>query len=79
MRGRVYLECREVEELDGCSLRLEGREDEVMIVAIRHAVEGHDAEDGGALHRHLRHALRQESAGFPEHGAYTEIPAQPAD
>jgi predicted small metal-binding protein len=45
---------------NNCSLTIAGREEEVLPVAIRHAVEDHGHEDTAELREQIRSMLKEE-------------------
>ena len=58
--GRKYIDCSEYPSESNCSLRISGREDEVMPVAVRHAVEVHGHQDTPEFRNELRQLLKSE-------------------
>jgi hypothetical protein len=65
MAMRKFVDCREVPSEKNCSLYLAGTEDEVMLVAVRHAVEEHGHADTPELRDAIRGALKDEEAPAP--------------
>ena len=59
---RKMIDCRRMPSERGCSVTIAGREDEVLTLAIRHAVEEHGHTDSPELRRQLREALVDERA-----------------
>jgi predicted small metal-binding protein len=59
---RKIADCRQMPSESNCSLTIAGTEDEVLRVAVRHAVEDHGHEDTPELREQLRGMLREEPA-----------------
>jgi predicted small metal-binding protein len=57
---RVIADCRQMPSENNCSLTIAGREEEVLPVAIRHAVEDHGHEDTAELREQIRSMLKEE-------------------
>ncbi len=57
---RKYVDCREMPSENNCSLRISGTEDEVVIVAVRHAINEHGHKDTQELRTEIRKALKDE-------------------
>ncbi len=58
MNKRKIADCREMPSEKNCSLFIEGTEDEVVRVALRHAVEDHGHEDSDELRGSIRSMLK---------------------
>lgn len=58
---RMMLDCRRTPSEKNCSLTISGTEEEVLAVAVRHAVEEHGHTDSPELRRTLRSALQAEA------------------
>lgn len=58
---RKVADCRRFPSEKNCSLYISGTEDEVLAVAVRHAVEEHGHEESEELRRQIREALQDES------------------
>jgi predicted small metal-binding protein len=56
------LDCRRVPSERNCSLTIAGTEDEVLMIAVRHAVEEHGHADTPELRERLRKAMVNEPA-----------------
>lgn len=68
MDERKYVDCRESAPAGaGCSLRISGREDEVVRAAAQHSVDVHGAQAGRGLESAIRGQLKREQSG--EQGA----------
>lgn len=59
---RKVADCRRFPSEKGCSLTIAGTEDEVLSVAVRHAVEEHGHDDSPELREQIRAMLEDESA-----------------
>lgn len=57
---RKYIDCREYPSEKNCSLRISGTEDEVMEIAVQHAVASHGHENSEGLREELRRLLKPE-------------------
>ena len=57
---RKFVDCREMPSEKNCSVRISGSEEEVVIVATRHAVEEHGHQDTPELRREIKKALKDE-------------------
>ncbi len=55
---RVASDCRLMPSEKNCSLYIEGTKDEVMKVAVRHAVEDHGHTDSPELHKEVESMLK---------------------
>ncbi|HSU14541.1 DUF1059 domain-containing protein [Longimicrobium sp.] len=60
--ARKMADCRMFPSDSGCTLTISGSEDEVMRVALRHAVEEHGHQDTPELRDQLRSMLVDERA-----------------
>jgi hypothetical protein len=59
---RSYVDCREFPSENNCSLKISGTQDEVLAVAVQHAVSSHGHQDNPELREMLRSGLREERA-----------------
>jgi hypothetical protein len=59
---RKMIDCRRMPSDRNCSLTIAGTEDEVLTIAVRHAVEEHGHTDTPELRRMLREGLVDEPA-----------------
>jgi hypothetical protein len=57
---RKSIDCREFPSEKNCSLKISGTEDEVLVVAVQHAVAAHGHADSPELREMLRSGLRDE-------------------
>jgi uncharacterized protein DUF1059 len=64
-QDRVVADCRLFPSDANCSLTIAGTEDEVLAVAVRHAVSEHGHTDSPELRQQLRGMLRPEMADRP--------------
>jgi len=60
--SRKMIDCRRMPSERNCSLTIAGTEEEVLDVAVRHAVEEHGHENTPELREQLRQALMDEPA-----------------
>jgi predicted small metal-binding protein len=60
MANRKFIDCREFPSESNCSLMISGTEDEVLTIAVQHAVASHGHENTPALRNELRSAMRDE-------------------
>ncbi|NQT74282.1 MAG: DUF1059 domain-containing protein [Chloroflexi bacterium] len=58
--GRVVSDCRLIPSEKACSVTVAGTEEEVLPIAIRHAVEDHGHEDTPELHEEIKKLLKEE-------------------
>jgi hypothetical protein len=59
---RKMIDCRKVPSDRNCTLTIAGTEEEVLMIAMRHAVEDHGHENTPELRETLRQALVDEPA-----------------
>lgn len=57
---RYMVDCRELPSAKNCSVTISGREEEVMKVATRHAIEDHGDKDTPALKKAIREHMHEE-------------------
>ena len=58
MSDRKAIDCREYPSERGCTLRLEGAEEEVLDAAVNHAVISHGHTDNPELREQIRGLLK---------------------
>jgi predicted small metal-binding protein len=58
MSERKTIDCREHPSETGCTLRLEGKEDEVLDAAVSHAITTHGHTDNPELREQIRGLLK---------------------
>ncbi|HVS20626.1 MAG TPA: DUF1059 domain-containing protein [Pyrinomonadaceae bacterium] len=58
MSERKSIDCREHPSESGCTLRLEGTEDEVLDAAVQHAVISHGHTENPELREQIRGLLK---------------------
>jgi hypothetical protein len=63
MARRNYLDCRDYPSVSGCSVRISGTADEIVPIAVEHAVRVHAHKKSPALAREIRSLLKDEPAG----------------
>jgi hypothetical protein len=63
--SRKMIDCRRIPSERNCSLTIAGTEDDVLTVAVRHAVEEHGHANTPELREQLRQALTDEPAEVP--------------
>lgn len=59
--ARKYIDCREFPSDKNCTLAISGTEDEVLDLAVLHAVHGHGHKDTQELRGQLRAMLKDEA------------------
>lgn len=57
---RKFIDCREYPSEKNCSLKISGSEDEVLDLAVQHAVSAHKHENTPELRGQLRKLLKDE-------------------
>jgi len=57
---RKYIDCRDMPSENNCTLRISGSEEEVVTVAVRHAINEHGHQDTPELRSKTRKALKDE-------------------
>lgn len=60
---RKFADCSQFPSERDCSLYISGTEDEVLTIALRHAVEEHGHEESDELREQIRSMLKVESTG----------------
>jgi hypothetical protein len=58
--GRKFIDCSEYPSDNNCTLRISGKEDEVLKAATDHAVASHGHEDTPEFREELRGMLKDE-------------------
>lgn len=58
MPERKSIDCRDYPSESGCTLRLEGSEDEVLDTAVSHAITRHGHTDNPELREQIRSLLK---------------------
>jgi predicted small metal-binding protein len=61
MQNRKVIDCRDFPSDKECSLTIAGNEDEVMAVAVYHAMTAHGHTDSPALRSGLREMMKDEA------------------
>ena len=56
--SRKMIDCRDMPSDSGCTLQIAGEPDEVMRVAVMHAVDAHGHQDSDELRKALRNGLK---------------------
>lgn len=59
--NRKVADCRQVPSVNNCSLTIAGTEDEVMKVAVAHAVADHGHQDTEELRNQIKASLKDEA------------------
>lgn len=57
---RKYVDCRDFPSEKNCTLKISGREDEVLEAAVEHAVSAHGHENTSELREQIRTSLKEE-------------------
>ena len=60
LTGRKYIDCSEFPSDSNCTLKISGKEDEVLPVAAQHAAAVHGHEDTPEFRKQLRQMLKDE-------------------
>ena len=71
--SRKTIDCRTVPSEKNCTVQISGEEDEVLELAVAHAVSAHGHTDDPELRDGLRAALRDEQALELEAGAFVQL------
>src|ERR671920_1622746 len=71
--ARKTIDCRTMPSESNCTVQISGEEDEVLELAVQHAVSVHGHADGQELRDGLRAALRDEEALHLEEGAFVQL------
>ncbi len=58
MSERKSIDCRDYPSESGCTLRLEGKEEEVLDAAVSHAIARHGHADSPELREEIRRLLK---------------------
>lgn len=58
--GRKYIDCRNYPSDKNCTLRISGTEEEILEIAVQHAVGSHGHENTPDLREQLRSLLHDE-------------------
>ncbi len=61
--ARKMVDCRDMPSERGCTLTIAGEEDEVVRIAVMHAVDWHGHQDTPEFRDQLRKGLKDEAAG----------------
>jgi predicted small metal-binding protein len=59
-QNRKYVDCREFPSERDCTLKISGKEDEVLDTAVQHAISVHGHENTPELREKLRSLLKEE-------------------
>ena len=71
--ARKTIDCRTLPSERTCTVQIAGEEDEVLELAVQHAVSVHRHADGEELREGLRAAMRDEEALHLEEGAFVQL------
>jgi predicted small metal-binding protein len=71
--ARKTIDCRTMSSESNCTVQISGEEDEVLELAVQHAVSVHGHADDQELRDGLRAALRNEEALHLEEGAFVQL------
>ena len=71
--ARKSMDCRMIPGERNCTVQISGEEDEVLELAVAHAVAAHGHTDGAALREGLRAALRDEEGLLAEPGSFLQL------
>lgn len=70
---RKSLDCRAVPSEGNCSVQISGEEDEVLELAVAHAVTAHGHTDGPELRQGLKAGLRDDEGLLAEPGSFLQL------
>ena len=71
--ARKSMDCRTIPGERNCTVQISGEEDEVLELAVAHAVAAHGHTDGAELRQELRAALRDEEGLLAEPGSFLQL------
>jgi predicted small metal-binding protein len=71
--ARKSLDCRTIPSERSCTVQISGEEDEVLELAVAHAVTAHGHTDGAELREGLRAGLRDEEGLLAEPGSFMQL------
>jgi predicted small metal-binding protein len=71
--ARKSLDCRTIPGERNCTVQISGEEDEVLELAVAHAVAAHGHTDGAGLREELRAGLRDEEGLLAEPGSFLQL------
>ncbi|HEY4625488.1 MAG TPA: DUF1059 domain-containing protein [Blastococcus sp.] len=71
--ARKTMDCRSMPSESNCTVMISGEEDEVLELAVAHAVSAHGHADDAQLRGELRSGLRDEEALNLEAGAFLQL------
>ena len=71
--ARKTLDCRTIPSERNCTVQISGEEDEVLELAVAHAVTAHGHTDGPELRQGLRAGLRDEEGLLAEPGSFLQL------
>ena len=57
---RKYVDCRDLPSERNCTVKISGSEEEVITLAIRHAVEDHGHKDTPELRKEIKKLIKNE-------------------
>lgn len=58
--NRKVIDCRDLPDVNGCTLRISGKEKEVIAAAVRHSVEDHGHKYTSELKKQIKEFLKNE-------------------
>ncbi|MGY1640338.1 DUF1059 domain-containing protein [Geodermatophilus sp. SYSU D00703] len=71
--ARKTIDCRTVPSDANCTVQISGEEDEVLELAVAHAVSAHAHTDDAELREGIRAAMRDEEAVLVEEGSFVQL------
>ena len=71
--ARKSMDCRSIPSERSCTVQISGEEDEVLELAVAHAVAAHGHTDGAELREGLRAALRDDEGLLTEPGSFLQL------
>ena len=71
--ARKSLDCRAIPGERSCTVQISGEQDEVLELAVVHAVDAHGHTDGPELRAGLRAGMRDEEGLLAEPGSFLQL------
>ncbi|MGK5113526.1 MULTISPECIES: DUF1059 domain-containing protein [unclassified Geodermatophilus] len=71
--ARKTMDCRTMPSEKNCTVQISGEEDEVLEIAVAHAISAHGHTDGPELREGVKAGLRDEEALQAEKGSFLQL------